>query len=538
MKGISILLLAVFLVCAAGFVHSEEIDVLTGTTVRLSAENSQGHPKAYAWYVFPPGSPEGAKPDSTEETFFLIVDRPGTWEIQLWVFYSHSGPDGTPWVSRKQAFIHARSVVARIAVPTGDIDISDSIDIDGSHSEIAFGVVAGARFLSDGEEIPGCVFSGIGDPALLHCSVDAADLGEGQHLLGLELISGQEESDDEQWITVVNPPPFHVDFSVDPENPDPGEWATFTITVFEGYTIDDLAEIRWWWDDSGTWEDISCPPQFLPDCSRTAHSFELPGFYQVQLEAETTNGATASATHEIIIGDPPQPPHASFSISPSPAIYRENVEFTFTGSCEGECSWSWDFGDQGVSTMENPGHTYLAPGSYEIGLDVVNSTASDSCSNTVDVENCWVPDGGISSEGECYGAPVILTAPTAALYQWSTGEELSSIEVFQPGSYSVDLGLTGSGCWAWLENTVELRACRGIPEGNVDMDPSGSVDAADTAALLRELADGDGEDIQDSWRGDTGAPGADLAGAGGNGPDGNITSVDLETLLGILFTTP
>ncbi|MFI5255296.1 MAG: PKD domain-containing protein, partial [Candidatus Limnocylindrales bacterium] len=35
-----------------------------------------------------------------------------------------------------------------------------------------------------------------------------------------------------------------------------------------------------------------------------------------------------------------------------------------------DSTWSWDFGDLGTSTLENPLHTYIAAGSYTVTLTV------------------------------------------------------------------------------------------------------------------------------------------------------------------------
>ncbi len=46
----------------------------------------------------------------------------------------------------------------------------------------------------------------------------------------------------------------------------------------------------------------------------------------------------------------------------------------FTDESIGATSWSWDFGDGGSSTSQNPSHSYTSPGAYEVAL-TVNSGA-------------------------------------------------------------------------------------------------------------------------------------------------------------------
>ncbi|MFB3882376.1 MAG: PKD domain-containing protein [Armatimonadota bacterium] len=53
------------------------------------------------------------------------------------------------------------------------------------------------------------------------------------------------------------------------------------------------------------------------------------------------------------------------------------VQFT-DGSTGPPTSWSWDFGDGGTSTEQNPVHEYLNAGSYTVSLTVTNAAGSDT----------------------------------------------------------------------------------------------------------------------------------------------------------------
>ncbi len=58
----------------------------------------------------------------------------------------------------------------------------------------------------------------------------------------------------------------------------------------------------------------------------------------------------------------PQPPAANFTGSPTSGSAPLTVEFTDT-SGGSPTSWSWDFGDSGTSTAQNPSHEYTSVGS-------------------------------------------------------------------------------------------------------------------------------------------------------------------------------
>ena len=62
-------------------------------------------------------------------------------------------------------------------------------------------------------------------------------------------------------------------------------------------------------------------------------------------------------------------------------------ELTVTFSSTDADTYSWDFGDGGTSTQENPSHTYSAAGTYSVELSVENDEGSDSETQSVIVES-------------------------------------------------------------------------------------------------------------------------------------------------------
>jgi PKD domain len=77
-------------------------------------------------------------------------------------------------------------------------------------------------------------------------------------------------------------------------------------------------------------------------------------------------------------------PVANFLFSPPSPLAGQSVQFTDT-STGGPASWSWDFGDAGVSTSQNPTHTFATAGSYPVSLIVSNSGGSNSTTKSVTV---------------------------------------------------------------------------------------------------------------------------------------------------------
>jgi vibriolysin len=71
----------------------------------------------------------------------------------------------------------------------------------------------------------------------------------------------------------------------------------------------------------------------------------------------------------------PGPPTADFSAYPLSGGVP--LTPTFTDLSLGPTSWSWQFGDGGTSTLENPTHTYNSMGTFTVTLTVVNPFGSD-----------------------------------------------------------------------------------------------------------------------------------------------------------------
>jgi hypothetical protein len=75
-------------------------------------------------------------------------------------------------------------------------------------------------------------------------------------------------------------------------------------------------------------------------------------------------------------------PFASFTVAPACQTCRNTMQFTDT-STNFPISWTWDFGDGGTSTVQNPAHYFAASGTYTVTLAVSNATGSDTTRKTV-----------------------------------------------------------------------------------------------------------------------------------------------------------
>ncbi|MFI5167767.1 MAG: PKD domain-containing protein, partial [Thermoanaerobaculales bacterium] len=84
---------------------------------------------------------------------------------------------------------------------------------------------------------------------------------------------------------------------------------------------------------------------------------------------------------------------AGFTAAPASPVVGEPVQFTDT-STGAPISWTWDFGDGTASNLQNPSHTYAAPGTFTVTLTAANVANQGTSSSQVTVGAgfvSWLP---------------------------------------------------------------------------------------------------------------------------------------------------
>ncbi len=131
---------------------------------------------------------------------------------------------------------------------------------------------------------------------------------------------------------------------------------------------------RWAWDfGDGNSSSVQNP----------VHTYTEPGSYTVRLVASNgAGGNSETKVYFITVNGAYQSPGASFT-----GIHPENSQpgtIQFTDRSSGQpTSWSWDFGDGGTSTLQNPVHTFSTPGAYPVRLVVSNPAGSSETTGFV-----------------------------------------------------------------------------------------------------------------------------------------------------------
>ncbi len=130
--------------------------------------------------------------------------------------------------------------------------------------------------------------------------------------------------------------------------------------------------ISWSWDfgDGGT-----------STLQNPTHTYGAAGTYNVTLVVTTDKGCISiNSVTPVTIYDKP----AAGFIIPEVCLNDTYAQFTDTSSVpvpDNIVSWSWDFGDGGTSTLQNPQHSYTAVGSYNVRLMI---TTNRGCKDTID----------------------------------------------------------------------------------------------------------------------------------------------------------
>ncbi|RLG30032.1 hypothetical protein DRO03_05650 [Methanosarcinales archaeon] len=157
------------------------------------------------------------------------------------------------------------------------------------------------------------------------------------------------------------PPPLTALFTAEPGAGTAPLNVTFTDES-TGYGITD-----WEWDfgdgDNSTEQNPS-------------HVY-TEGIYSVSLTVTNATGSDTCNRSNYITVSSSSAPVANFGASITSG-YDPLIVLFEDFSLNSPDSWEWDFGDGGTSTRQNPKHTYLTPGTYNVSLTVANADGSDT----------------------------------------------------------------------------------------------------------------------------------------------------------------
>jgi len=109
------------------------------------------------------------------------------------------------------------------------------------------------------------------------------------------------------------------------------------------------------------------------------HIYPTAGSYTAMLTVTNADGSNSKS--QVVVIEAGTAPKAAFTFT------KNNLQVAFADQSSGApTTWLWDFGDSsGLSTQQNPVHTYAAAGSYTVTLSVSNANGTNSVSQAVSV---------------------------------------------------------------------------------------------------------------------------------------------------------
>ncbi|MEZ6197424.1 MAG: PKD domain-containing protein [Planctomycetota bacterium] len=243
------------------------------------------------------------------------------------------------------------------------------------------------------------------------------------------------------YVTVTSAPPVS-DFTASVTS------GTAPLTVnFTAQTTGTVTSYLWNFGDGG-----------MSTQANPSHVYSSAGNYDVSLTVVGPTGSDSETKLSYITVISIPAPVADFSGTPTSGTSPLTVNFSdlSTGSVTG---WAWTFGDGGTSTAQNPSHTYMASGTYTVGLTATGPGGSDLVTKVgyVTVSSIPAPTADFTGTPTTGTAPlnVSFTAilgggPTSSVL-WNFGDGGLSTQTnpshtyATPGIYDVTLTASGPG---------------------------------------------------------------------------------------------
>ncbi|SFM33040.1 PKD domain-containing protein [Methanolobus profundi] len=182
------------------------------------------------------------------------------------------------------------------------------------------------------------------------------------------------------------------------------------------------------------------------------HIYTTGGTYNVSLNASNLAGSNVSTQLSYITAY--SVPGSNFSANVTEGAVPLTVGFTDL-STNTPTSWYWDFGDGNNSTSQDPIHTYVTAGTYNVSLNATNIAGSDVTIQIAYISVYITPVANFSASVTSGTAPLSVTftdlssnTPTSWLWEFGDGSNSTSQNPTHSytvaGSYNVTLNATNA----------------------------------------------------------------------------------------------
>ena len=203
-----------------------------------------------------------------------------------------------------------------------------------------------------------------------------------------------------QDITIENNIPIIAafDFSGDPE------------VMFNNLSTGEINSWDWDFNDG-----------YFSEEQNPTHLFENNGIYNVCLTVEGPIGSNTVCQEVNIDGHPS--PVALFDFTGDPIITFSDL------SVNAPSAWSWNFGDGNFSTEQNPIHTYLTNGDYEVCLTASNINGENTYCDFIAINgNTITPVANFEFTGDPIVTFTDLSSNIPDNWYWNFGDDNFSTE--------------------------------------------------------------------------------------------------------------
>ena len=130
----------------------------------------------------------------------------------------------------------------------------------------------------------------------------------------------------------------------------------------------------------------------------------------------------------------------------------------FTDNSQGNPdTWLWDFKDGSTSSLQNPTHTFSAPGNYDVTLTVSNANGSDNQNIPITVgQGVPYPDKTVGPTDNTFGSGANYTGDQALIFDVTKACVLSSVKVYAQGSGNRTIELRDANDKVLQSKTVNI----------------------------------------------------------------------------------
>jgi gliding motility-associated-like protein len=203
----------------------------------------------------------------------------------------------------------------------------------------------------------------------------------------------------------------------------------FGSNFTDSSTIATGTVVSWNWDFGDTTFSTNQNP---------AHTYALAGSKPVKLVSTSALGCKDSITKNVIVHPKPTPDFGTtVACHTFPTVFTDSSG-VITGTLN---AWSWQFGDGGTSSSQNPTHTYANPGTYNVKLIISTAPGCiDSITKTVTVNPNPVAE--FNATTACFGFAnnfndsSFIISGTVNSWNWTFGDADTAIQQNPSHNYS------------------------------------------------------------------------------------------------------